>query len=193
VTSKTTLLHLLGGLGRSTGGQVRLAGQRVDRIGERDLARLRQDAFGFVFQAFHLMDELSAVENVELPALLAARSPRAARRRACWNRSGLPTTPVSCPPRCPAVSASGSPLPASSAAGWPAAAESSSGSDGCAPAAAPPRTGRGASDLTARRDRRGHLPAAIGIDGWVGSRVEKRGWAKIPFSWEDLHFLASRP
>jgi len=51
-------------------------------MSERALARLRRDAIGFVFQAFHLMDELTAVENVELPALLAGRSPRAARRRA---------------------------------------------------------------------------------------------------------------
>ena len=51
-------------------------------MSERALARLRRDAVGFVFQAFHLMDELTAVENVELPALLAGRSPRAARRRA---------------------------------------------------------------------------------------------------------------
>ena len=43
---------------------------------------MRRSAVGFVFQAFHLMDELTAVENVELPALLAGRSPRAARRRA---------------------------------------------------------------------------------------------------------------
>jgi len=43
---------------------------------------LRRHAVGFVFQAFHLMEELTAVENVELPALLAGRSPRAARRRA---------------------------------------------------------------------------------------------------------------
>ena len=40
-------------------------------MSERARARLRQDAIGFVFQAFHLMDELTAVENVELPALLA--------------------------------------------------------------------------------------------------------------------------
>ena len=43
---------------------------------------MRRHAIGFVFQAFHLMDELTAVENVELPALLAGRSPRAARSRA---------------------------------------------------------------------------------------------------------------
>ena len=51
-------------------------------MGERALARLRREAVGFVFQAFHLMDELTAVENVELPALLAGISPRKARRRA---------------------------------------------------------------------------------------------------------------
>ena len=68
---KSTLLHLLGGLDRPSGGEVRLAGSRVDQMSERALARLRQDSVGFVFQAFHLMDELTAVENVELPALLA--------------------------------------------------------------------------------------------------------------------------
>jgi ABC-type lipoprotein export system ATPase subunit len=62
---KSTLLHLLGGLDRPSGGEVRLAGSRVDQMSERALARLRQDSVGFVFQAFHLMDELTAVENVE--------------------------------------------------------------------------------------------------------------------------------
>ena len=79
---KSTLLHLLGGLDRPSAGELWLAGQRIDQLSERALARLRRDAVGFVFQAFHLMDELTAVENVELPALLAGRSPRAARRRA---------------------------------------------------------------------------------------------------------------
>jgi putative ABC transport system ATP-binding protein len=61
---------------------VSLSGRRIDQIGEKALARMRRTAVGFVFQAFHLMEELTAVENVELPALLAGRSPRAARRRA---------------------------------------------------------------------------------------------------------------
>jgi ABC-type lipoprotein export system ATPase subunit len=78
---KSTLLHLLGGLDRPSGGEVWLGGRRIDRLGERALARMRRTAVGFVFQAFHLMDELTAVENVELPALLDGRSPRAARRR----------------------------------------------------------------------------------------------------------------
>ena len=79
---KSTLLHLLGALDRPSGGQIWLAGQQIDQASEKSLARLRRDAVGFVFQAFHLMDELTAAENVELPALLAGRSPRAARRRA---------------------------------------------------------------------------------------------------------------
>ena len=79
---KSTLLHLLGGLDRPSAGEVWLSGQRTDAMGERALARLRREAVGFVFQAFHLMDELTAVENVELPALLAGRPARAARRRA---------------------------------------------------------------------------------------------------------------
>jgi FtsX-like permease family len=53
----STLLHLLGGLDRPSGGEVRLAGNRVDQMSERALARLREDSVGFVFQAFHLMDE----------------------------------------------------------------------------------------------------------------------------------------
>jgi ABC-type lipoprotein export system ATPase subunit len=79
---KSTLLHVLGGLDRPTAGEVLLAGRRLDQLGERALAAVRRDLVGFVFQAYHLMDELTAVENVELPALMARRSPRAARRRA---------------------------------------------------------------------------------------------------------------
>ncbi|TQS29699.1 ABC transporter ATP-binding protein [Microbispora sp. KK1-11] len=88
---KSTLLHLLGGLERPTGGEVWLAGRRVDTLSERALARLRRRSVGFVFQAFHLMEELSAAENVELPALLAGRSRREARRRASLllDRVGL--------------------------------------------------------------------------------------------------------
>ncbi|MFD0891917.1 ABC transporter ATP-binding protein [Streptosporangium algeriense] len=68
---KSTLLHLLGGLERPTGGEVWVAGRRIDTLSERALARMRRRSVGFVFQAFHLVEELSAAENVELPALLA--------------------------------------------------------------------------------------------------------------------------
>ncbi|MBX9391614.1 ABC transporter ATP-binding protein [Streptomonospora nanhaiensis] len=88
---KSTLLQLFGGLDRPTDGEVWLGGRRIDRLGERALARLRRRAVGFVFQAFHLMDELTAAENVELPALLAGASPRTARARAAalLDRVGL--------------------------------------------------------------------------------------------------------
>ena len=79
---KSTLLHLLGGLDRPTAGELQLNGRRLDRLSEHALAQVRRHEIGFVFQAFHLMDELTAQENIELPALLAGRSPQEARRRA---------------------------------------------------------------------------------------------------------------
>ncbi|WDZ84515.1 ABC transporter ATP-binding protein [Micromonospora cathayae] len=88
---KSTLLHMLGGLQRPTDGQVWLAEHRIDTMSERALARLRRDGVGFVFQSFHLMEELTAVENVELAALLAGRPPGRARKRAMYllDRVGL--------------------------------------------------------------------------------------------------------
>jgi ABC-type lipoprotein export system ATPase subunit len=88
---KSTLLHLLGGLDRPARGELSLDGRRLDQMSEKGLARLRRSAFGFVFQAFRLMDELTAQENVELPALSAGHSPQAARRRAreLLDRVGL--------------------------------------------------------------------------------------------------------
>ena len=79
---KSSLLYLLGGLERPTAGTLWLAGEQFDHMPEAGLARLRRHAIGFVFQAFHLVDELTAVENIELPLLLAGRSPRMARQRA---------------------------------------------------------------------------------------------------------------
>jgi putative ABC transport system ATP-binding protein len=79
---KSSLLYLLGGLDRPTAGDIWIAGQDITGLPERGLARLRRDGIGFVFQAFQLLDELTAAENVELPALLAGRPPRAARQRA---------------------------------------------------------------------------------------------------------------
>jgi ABC-type lipoprotein export system ATPase subunit len=79
---KSTLLHLLGGLERPSAGEIVLAGRPVSGSSERALAHLRRSEIGFVFQGFHLMDELTAIENVELPGLLAGCSPRVARSRA---------------------------------------------------------------------------------------------------------------
>jgi putative ABC transport system ATP-binding protein len=81
-SGKSTLLHLLGGLDRPDAGELYLGGERVDGLSETAWAVRRRSRLGFVFQAFHLVDELTAVENVELPALLLGASRRDARRRA---------------------------------------------------------------------------------------------------------------
>jgi putative ABC transport system ATP-binding protein len=79
---KSTLLNLLAGLDRPSAGEVRLDGERIDRLSETELARLRRRKIGFVFQFFNLVPTLSAVENVELPLLLVGRRRKDARRSA---------------------------------------------------------------------------------------------------------------
>ena len=79
---KSTLLYVLSGLERPTAGTLRVAGRSLEKMPESGLARVRRTDLGFVFQAFQLVDELTAAENVELPALLAGASPRRARHRA---------------------------------------------------------------------------------------------------------------
>src|SRR3954447_16980531 len=87
---KTTLLNLLGGLDTPTAGQVVLNGKRVDQLGQRDWSRLRRRAFGFVFQDFSLLPELTAEENVALPAMLVgSRGEARLRARALLERVGL--------------------------------------------------------------------------------------------------------
>jgi putative ABC transport system ATP-binding protein len=79
---KSTLLHLVSGLERPDGGEVLLGDKRVDGLSETEWAILRRRSIGFVFQAFNLVDELTAVENVELPALLLGEQRGEARRKA---------------------------------------------------------------------------------------------------------------
>jgi putative ABC transport system ATP-binding protein len=79
---KSTLLNLLAGLDRPTAGEVWLDGERIDRLSETELARMRRRKIGFVFQFFNLVPTLSVVENVELPLLLVGRRRRDARRSA---------------------------------------------------------------------------------------------------------------
>jgi putative ABC transport system ATP-binding protein len=96
---KSTLLNLLAGLDRPTAGEVWLAGQRIDGLTESQLARLRRNKVGFVFQFFNLMPSLTAAENVELPLLLGGHRRRKARRLASelLRDLGIPDQHASAP------------------------------------------------------------------------------------------------
>ena len=88
-SGKSTLLHLLGGLDRPDDGTIELDGARMEGAGERELARLRRDKIGFVFQAFHLLPELSGLENVLLPARIGRDQAALQRGRALVEQLGL--------------------------------------------------------------------------------------------------------
>jgi len=81
-SGKTTLLNLVGGLDRADSGEVEVAGQELGALDGRDLSRWRADHVGFVFQQFNLLSVLTALENVELPLLLAPLSKRERRDHA---------------------------------------------------------------------------------------------------------------
>jgi putative ABC transport system ATP-binding protein len=77
---KSTLLHLLGGLDHPTAGEVWFEGERVDGLSETAWAVRRRRGIGIVFQFFNLIGNLSAADNVELPALIAGAGAAEARR-----------------------------------------------------------------------------------------------------------------
>ena len=68
---KSTLLHLIGGLDSPNAGEIHFAGQNIAAFSERELTHFRNRRVGFVFQAYHLLPELNALENVCLPARVA--------------------------------------------------------------------------------------------------------------------------
>ncbi|WP_402719466.1 MacB family efflux pump subunit [Janthinobacterium rivuli] len=90
-SGKSTLMHLLGCLDRPSDGTYRFAGQDVASLNPDELAWLRREAFGFVFQGYHLIATESARENVEVPALYAGMpaAARHARSAALLKRLGL--------------------------------------------------------------------------------------------------------
>jgi len=88
---KSTLLHLLGGLDVPDAGEIRFDGKNLAALSGGELARFRNGKVGFVFQAYHLLPELSALENVCLPARLARVNAADAEKRAreLLERAGL--------------------------------------------------------------------------------------------------------
>jgi putative ABC transport system ATP-binding protein len=79
---KTTLLQMLGGLDRPTSGSVELDGQDLARLREAQVARVRADSIGFIFQTFNLVPTLSAAENVEAALVPLGVHSKERRRRA---------------------------------------------------------------------------------------------------------------
>ncbi|WOG27761.1 ABC transporter ATP-binding protein [Endozoicomonas sp. 8E] len=88
-SGKSTLLGVLAGLDQPTEGEVALAGNRIDHLDEDARARVRADHTGFVFQSFHLLPNLTALENVMLPLELAGKENAEADARTLLDRVGL--------------------------------------------------------------------------------------------------------
>src|SRR5579871_4828297 len=81
-SGKSTLLNLIAGLDRPTNGTITVAGQRIDRLSEKGMARCRRRQIGMVFQFFNLLDDLTVADNVLLPAQLAGMRRSQAQARA---------------------------------------------------------------------------------------------------------------
>jgi putative ABC transport system ATP-binding protein len=81
-SGKSTLLNLIAGLDRPTSGTITVAGERIDELSERAAARLRRGRIGMIFQFFNLLEDLTVLDNVLLPAQLAGTPARQAQQRA---------------------------------------------------------------------------------------------------------------
>jgi len=82
---KSTLLHILGALDSPTKGEVLLEGKSISALSQRESARLRNETFGFVFQFYHLLPELTALENVMLPTMVSLSSREWRRRKGAFR------------------------------------------------------------------------------------------------------------
>src|SRR5206468_3835914 len=81
-SGKSTLLGLIAGLDRPTAGDITVRGVEITSLGEDELARFRRDTIGYVFQSFHLIPTLSALENVAVPLELSGEADAMERARA---------------------------------------------------------------------------------------------------------------
>lgn len=80
-SGKSTLLQILGTLDQADSGEIYLKGQKVDNLNEKQLAPFRNQHIGFVYQAHHLIPELTAIENIMLPLLVRGESEKIAKEK----------------------------------------------------------------------------------------------------------------
>jgi|SRR6266498_2352022 len=88
-SGKSTLLGLIAGLDRSTSGRITVDGVEITGLGEDELARFRRDTIGYVFQSYHLIPTLTALENAAVPLELGGDADAVARARALLEEVGL--------------------------------------------------------------------------------------------------------
>jgi putative ABC transport system ATP-binding protein len=88
-SGKSTMMHLIGCLDRPTSGTYELDGHRVDRLRDRQLAHIRNEYIGFVFQTFNLINRTTALDNVALPMIYAGKAGVKKRAMEALDRVGL--------------------------------------------------------------------------------------------------------
>ena len=103
-SGKTTLLNIIGGLDRADAGEVLVEGKNLQLLSTGELARLRLQRIGFVFQAYNLLPVLTALENAEFTLLLQGVQVERRKERVqkLFAKSALPTLKIAGPASCPA-------------------------------------------------------------------------------------------
>ena len=132
-SGKSTLLNLIAGLDRPTSGRSRVAGERIDRLGETGAARFRRRRIGMIFQFFNLLDDLTVADNVLLPAQLGGLGTPKARARA--RRAAREAAHRAPPQRLP-----GAAVRAVNGSAWRSRGRSSTGPSCCLPTSRPGRS-----------------------------------------------------
>ena len=170
-SGKSTLMAILGCLDTPTSGTYALDGERVEGLSGRELAAIRNEKIGFVFQQYNLLPKASVVRNVELPMLyagVAAQGAAAARAWSCSSGSASRRRRRSCRRRSPAASASA----------WRSRARSPTGRRCCSPTSRPgaldQKTGHEVLELFADLHRQGNTIIIVTHDLSIAAMAQRQ-------------------